>query len=159
MISAEVKARDVMMDAIINEWKLETISTNWPGYWIVQLTRPGHQFMALLVDLESLAGVCRAISQCIDAARDPSSYPGAKTMYVTAASGLPTTASNEGSISVMSEWESIPCLTTNYYSGARGKDSVIRQSLDIEDAMKLCDLYTRIYLDFPGKERWSPRKQ
>jgi len=157
MIPAELEAKDLRFDAFISEWKLEVMSTNWHGYWILQLTHRNNPPLALLIDLDNLAAIVRSVQSCINAARDPNSYPGAKTMYVTAATGLPTQSNDEGAVTVLGEWKSEPFIVLNYFRGGHGEGTIIRQALAVDDAMRLSDLFAVVYNECPHKESWKAR--
>ena len=143
---------------LISDWMLEVMSTNWPGYWIIQLRQEGHHSLALLVHLDNLAGICRAMRSCIDAASNLDVHPQAKTMFVTAASNLPTPSNDMGAVAVMSMWSAEPIIVLSYYRGGHGDGNVIRQGLALDDAMRLSDMFTTIYNQFPDKQAWEPRK-
>jgi hypothetical protein len=40
MIPKEIEADELVVEALISNWKLEVMSTNWRGYWILQRKRP-----------------------------------------------------------------------------------------------------------------------
>lgn len=157
MIPSEIQANELMFDALISDWKLEVMSTNWSGYWIVQLTQQAKNPLVLLIDLDNLAAICQAIRSCIDTARDTKNYPRSKTMYITAASRLPTQTNDEGAITVLSIWESQPVLVINYFRGGHSEDNVIRQGIALLDAIRLSDLFATVYNGFPGKQNWTPK--
>lgn len=152
MIPKEVQANELLIEAPISGWTLQVMSTNWAGYWILQLTRLGHPPLALLMHLDNLSDICRAIRSCIDAASNPENYPRAKTMFVTAASDLPTQVSDKGAVSVMTEWNSDPIMVLSYYRGGHGEGNIIRQVLALDDAMKLSDMFATVYNRFSDKQ-------
>lgn len=157
MIPREIEAHDLLIQAPISGWNLQVMSTNWAGYWIVQLSTKNSPPLALLIHLDNLASICQAMRSCIDTANQPSGYPRATTMLVTAASQLPTSENDKGAISILSEWSAEPIMVLNFYRGGHGKENAIRQALALDDAMKLSDLFASIYNDFQDKQEWKPR--
>ncbi len=158
MIPKEIEAHDLLVEAPISGWKLEVMSTNWPGYWIIQLSQEGSHPLALLIRLDNLAGICCAMRSCIDTANNPEGYSRAKTMFVTAASNLPTPSNDKGAVTVMSEWSAEPIMVLSYYRGGHGEGNVIRQELALDDAMRLSDMFATVYSRFPDKQTWEPRE-
>jgi hypothetical protein len=90
VIPPEIMARDLMFAAPMNGWRLELKSTNWIGYWIVQLTSESHELVEMLITFDHLTAICTGMRACIDVADDPSQYPGATTMLQRVAVDLPT---------------------------------------------------------------------
>lgn len=157
MIPSSVIADELMLAAVINDWRLEVISTNWGGYWIIQLTSENNKPLAMLISFDQLTAICTGIRACIDAADNPSHYPGARTMFQSVAIDLPTQENNQGAISVLSSWEKSPHLVINYYRSRQAGGEVIRQGTSIEDAKELYNLFANIYNRFPAKKTWTPR--
>lgn len=159
MIPRDVEADELLIEVPVSGWTLQYMSTNWPGYWILQLAHHDQPPLALLTDFSHLTAICQAMRSCIDAARNPGHFPRAETMLVTAASELSTPTNDEGAVSVMTEWSSDPVMVISYYRGGRGDGNVIRQALAIDDAMALYNLFATVYNRFPEKRSWKPRMQ
>jgi len=158
VIPKEIQADVTLIEAMISEWRLEVMSTNWSGYWIIQLARKGAQPLALLVHLDQLAAICTGLRMCIDAAKNPSLHPGATTMHRLVAVDLPTQIGNEGAITITSGWDSTPVVMLRYHRDKRSSgDQVIRQGLHADDAMDLYDLIVGVYNKFPMKQSWKAR--
>jgi hypothetical protein len=161
MIPREITANELLIEIIeapTTQWTLQVMSTNWVGYWILQLSHRQQPPFALLIHLDNLAAICRAVRSCIDTAQTPQQFPGAETMFVTAASQLPTQKNEKGAVTVMSDWSSEPFLVLSYYrGGGHGDGNVIRQALTLDDALKISDLFTAVYNEFADKKDWKPR--
>jgi hypothetical protein len=114
----------------------------------------------MLIDLDNLAAVCTGMRACIDAANDPSQYPGAATMFQRVAVDLPTQDNTDGAITILSDWQANdPYLNINYYRnreiGRKGLPP-ITQALSIKDAQRLYNFFASVYNQFPDKEDWTP---
>ena len=158
MIAKEVQGRVLEAEALIDGWRLELISTNWNGYWIIQLSSKGQPTLAMLIHLDQLSAICTGLRLCIDVTRDSSRYPRAKTMYRTVAVDLPTNANNEGAITIISDWTTEPVVLISYYrSNLRVEGNVIKQGLHADDAMRLYDRMAGVYNAFSDKQNWAPR--
>lgn len=159
MIPKEIEAIKRLLEANISGWHLEVLSTNWLGYWIVQLDSKGQRHLALLIDFDNLTAICMGLRQCINAASPGWSGVdgGAKTMFVTCARKLKTSEGNDGAITVISQWESKPIVELRYYRGGTHTRDTVDQALYIEDAMRLSDMLADLYNSFPDKQNWAPR--
>lgn len=158
MIPKDVVANELLIEAEISNWIIQLISTNWSGYWIIQLSN-GKKNLPLLIDLDILAGFCNGLRKCIDAQTNIN-YAAANItdMYEIVASKLSNPFNDEGSISIASKWDSEPYITINYYDNRRDENKItIRQSLVIEDAKKFYDLLVNVYNNFPNKSSWVKR--
>ncbi len=62
MIPPEITAYDLMFAAHINDWRLELKSTNWLGYWIIQLTSESHEVVDMLINFDHLYQVLMIIT-------------------------------------------------------------------------------------------------
>ena len=81
MIPSEITAHDLMFATTMNNWRLELLrSTNWLGYWIIQLTSESHELVDMLINFDHLTAICTGMRACIDVANNPSHYPWATTM-------------------------------------------------------------------------------
>ena len=158
MIPPEVKANELLIEAPISDWILQVMSTNWLGYWILQLVQKGQPQHAILISLDNLVTICEAIRSCIDTAVNSESNSKAKAMFVTAASNLPTQMNDNGAVTVMADWSSDPVIGVSYYGGEHGEGNVIRQALALDDAMRLSDMFATVYNRFPEKKSWKPRE-
>lgn len=159
MIPKEIEANELLIKADISNWLFQLMSTNWAGYWIVQLTN-GDKSLPMLIDLDHLIGFCSGLKKCIDAHKN-SNYVAAKItgMNEIVASKLATPFNDEGSISITSDWESDPFITLNFYNNRKDSNKlVIRQNLYNADAMKFYDLLAGVYNAFPDKSNWEPRQ-
>lgn len=158
MIAKEVQGKVLEVEALIDDWRLQLISTNWNGYWIIQLLSKGQPTLAMLIHFDQFSAICTGLRLCIDAAKDPSQYPRAKTMYRTVAADLPTNANDEGAITIVSDWTTEPVVLINYYrSNLRTEGNVIKQGLHADDAMRLYDRLAIVYNAFDGKQGWTQR--
>ena len=97
-------AHDLRFAALFSDWRLELMSTNWLGYWIIQLTSENHKPLAMLINLDHLTAICTSMRLCIDTANNPSQYPGATTMLQRVAVDLPTQDNTDGAITILSDW-------------------------------------------------------
>jgi hypothetical protein len=159
MIPKEVEADELLIKAQISDWLFQLMSSNWAGYWIVQLSND-EKSLPMLIDLDHLAGFCSGLKKCIDAHKNPN-YVAAKitSMIEIVASKLATPFNDEGSISITSNWESDPFITLNFYNNRNDSNKlVIRQSLHNADAMDFYNLLAGVYNDFPDKSNWEPRR-
>jgi hypothetical protein len=157
MIPREIESEQCLFQATICEWRLEVSSTNWSGYWIVQLAHRKEKPLALLIDLDNLAAICQGLRKCIDVMSTPDLYPRATMMLDTCARELHTPDGSGGAIMVVSEWESTPIVSLRYYRGGHGAGNVIEQSLYVDDAMRLYDMFAQVYDAFPNKQAWTPK--
>jgi len=159
MIPKEVEADELLIKAEISDWLFQLMSTNWTGYWIIQLSN-SEKSLPMLMDLDHLIGFCSGLKKCIDAHKNPN-YVAAKvtSMIEIIASKLATPFNEEGSISITSNWESDPFIALNFYNNLKDSNKlVIRQSLYNADAMKFYDLLAGVYNAFPDKSNWEPRR-
>ena len=156
MIPKDIKADVLLYQALISDWQLQVMSTNWSGYWIIQLISKKQRPLAMLIHLNNLAAICNGLRLCIDAAKNPSKYPGVKTMYQTLARELPTSHNNDGAMSVVSEWKTEPVVLLSYYGGRSRSDGVIKQGLHVDDALEFYNCLSVIYEQFPNKQDWVP---
>jgi hypothetical protein len=159
MIPKKVEADELLIKAKISDWLFQLLSTNWTGYWIVQLSN-SEKSLPILIDLNHLIGFCNGLKKCIDAHSNPN-YVAAKitSMIEIIASNLPTPFNDEGSISITSNWESDPFITLNFYNNQKDSHKlVIRQSLYNADAMDFYNLLAGVYNSFPDKSNWEPRQ-
>jgi hypothetical protein len=160
VIPPDIMARDLMFAAPMNGWRLELKSTNWLGYWIIQLTSESHEVVEMLITFDHLTAICTGMRACIDVADDPSQYPRATTMLQRVAVDLPTQVTQkntDGAISILSGWEEAPYLNINYYRSSNVDSPAITQALSIEDAHGLYNFFANIYNQFPAKKTWAPR--
>ncbi len=158
MIPKEIEANDILVEAIISGWRFEIISTNWLGYWIVQLSSKEGKPLALLIHLDQLASICNGLRTCIDASRNPSRHPGVTNMVQTVAVELPTSVNDEGAMTIFAEWTTDPVIALNYYRDKRASGrAAIRQALHANDAMELYDRIVWVYNKFPNKQSWGRR--
>jgi hypothetical protein len=159
MIPKEIIAYSLLISAPINGWNLEVMTTNWPGYWIFQISHEleNQPSLAMLINLDNLALICQAMRSCIDKAYKPSISSRQETMIVMAASQLPTPENDKGAVTIMSEWASDPTLTIIYYRGGQGDGNRISQSLALDDAMDLSNMLAKVYNSFEDKKNWEPR--
>jgi hypothetical protein len=157
VIPPEITAHDLMFAAHINDWRLELKATNWLGYWIIQLTNESHEGVDMLINFGHLTAICTGMRACIDVASNPSQYPRATTMLQTVAVELPTHENNDGAITILSDWEESPYLNINYYRSRNVESPRITQTISIEDAQGLYNLFANIYSEFPAKKTWTPR--
>jgi hypothetical protein len=159
MIPKEIEADELLIKAEISDWLFQLISSNWSGYWIVQLSND-EKSLPMLIDLDHLVGFCSGLKKCIDAHKNPNYVAGKITsIFEIVASKLATPFSNEGSISITSNWESDPFITLNFYNNRNDSNKlVIRQSLYNADAMKFYDLLAGVYNAFPNKSNWEARQ-
>lgn len=158
MIPKEVEADELLIEADISNWIFQLISTNLTGYWIVQLSN-GEKSLPILIDLNHLIGFCAGLKKCIDAHNNPT-YLATKmtSIYEIVASKLSTPFNDEGSISIIANWESDPFITLNFYGNRKDSDKlVVRQSLYNPDAIKFYNLLAGVYNNFPNKHTWAPK--
>lgn len=158
VIPKEITANELLIDTEISNWLFQLMTTNFLGYWILQLSKDS-KCLALLLDLESFNGFCTALKKCIDGPSN-STYSAAQisNMYEIAASELSNPFNDDGAISILSNWESDPYITLNFYNNSEGVNKlVIRQSLYIPDAMQLYNLLASVYNNFPDKLTWTPK--
>ncbi len=158
MIPKEVTANELLIEAEISNWIFQLMSTNWSGYWIIQLSN-GEKNLPLLIDLDILARFCSGLRKCIDAQTNIN-YAAANItdMYEIVASKLSNPFNDEGSISITSQWGSEPFITLNYYDNRIDENKLtIRQSLISQDAKKFYDLLANVYNAFPNNSSWSKR--
>jgi hypothetical protein len=158
MIPKEVTANELLIEAEISNWIFQLMSTNWSGYWIIQLSN-GEKNLPLLIDLDVLARFCSGLRKCIDAQTNIN-YAAANItdMYEIVASKLSNPFNDEGSISITSQWDSEPFIMVNYYDNRIDENKLtIRQSLISQDAKKFYDLLANVYNAFPNKSSWSKR--
>jgi hypothetical protein len=158
MIPKEATANELLIEAEISNWIFQLMSTNWSGYWIIQLSN-GEKNLPLLIDLDVLARFCSGLRKCIDAQTNIN-YAAANItdMYEIVASKLSNPFNDEGSISITSQWDSEPFITVNYYDNRIDENRLtIRQSLISQDAKKFYDLLANVYNAFPNKSSWSKR--
>ena len=158
MIPKEVEANELLIEAEISDWLFQLMSTNWPGYWMVQLSN-GQKSLPMLIDLDNLVGFCSGLKNCIDAHKNEN-YKAANvtSMYEIVASKLSNPFNDEGSISITSDWESTPHITVNYYDNRNDENKLtIRQYLINEDAKNFYDLLAAIYNAFPNKSSWEKK--
>ena len=66
MIPKEIEPVDLLIKVEIEEWKFELISTNWSGYWLVNLSNFKKEFLSFLIDLEVLIAFCNSLKKCIN---------------------------------------------------------------------------------------------
>jgi hypothetical protein len=159
MIPIEIKPNELLIKAEISNWLFQLMTTNWSGYWIIQLSS-GQKKFPILIDLDHLIKICSGLKKCIDAQKNPL-YEVAKitSMHEIVASKLATPFNDDGSISISSNWESEPIITMNFYNNQKDSDQpIIRQSLYQSDAMKFYDLLAGVYNSFPNKSDWKARK-
>jgi len=159
VIPSEIMAHDLRFAALFSDWRLELMSTNWLGYWIIQLTSENHKPLAMLINLDHLTAICTSMRLCIDTANNPSQYPGATTMLQRVAVDLPTQDNTDGAITILSDWQERPYLNINYYRHRKvGRERArITQAFSIEDAERLYNFFATVYNQFPEKGAWTPR--
>jgi hypothetical protein len=158
MIPKDLEANELLVEALISKWRLELLSTNWPGYWLVQLSSEGQDPLALLIDLDQFSNFCQALRRCIDAASKISPIPRGTQMLQTAATELPTQTTGSGAITVLADWETEPLIVLSYYRGGPSPSrNTIRQMLHANDAMDLYDLLAAVYNNCPNKQSWEKR--
>jgi hypothetical protein len=51
LVIPPITARNLMFAAHMNDWRLELKSTNWLGYWIIQLRSESHELVDMLIQL------------------------------------------------------------------------------------------------------------
>lgn len=158
MIPKEIEADVLLVEAVISEWRLQIISTDWPGYWIVQLSSKEGEPLALFIHLDQLASICIGFRACIDASTNPSRHIGVTNMVQMVATELPTSVSDEGAITIFAEWATDPIITLNFYRGKKSStQAAIKQVLHANDAMVLYDHIASVYNKFPNKQSWERR--
>lgn len=134
------------------------MSTNWSGYWIIQLSADGEARLALLINLDQLAAICTGLRACIDASLEPARHAGVTSMLQSVAASVPTQVNDKGAMAIHADWSGDPTVSLNYYRGTlRSDGGVIRQTLHAADAMKLYNFVATIYSDFPNKKTWKER--
>ena len=156
VIPKEIAAQDIEITAPISGWLLQFMSTNWSGYWILQLTKEQQNPVAMLLNLDHLTNICIGMRKAIDAALNPESFPHVTMMNVKIADNILTNLSDSGSITVISEWNCDKIATINYYPST-DRIGIVRQTLYIADAMELCDMFSCVYNKFPDKHTWIPK--
>ncbi len=129
----ETDATDV--ESLISDWHFEMMTTSWPGYWIVQLTKKGASPLAMLLNLNELGNFCAGLRECVKAAQSKQPKPAPQAMARLVAENLPTPSNDEGAIQILADWASTPTVAICFYGNRRvsGKE-VIRQNLHAADA-------------------------
>ncbi|MEI8064047.1 MAG: hypothetical protein WCH84_08280, partial [Verrucomicrobiota bacterium] len=91
MIPKEIGAIQGLFETNISDWRLELMTTNWVGYWMLQLSNKKQKPLAFLIDLDNLAAVCQGLRKCIDATKSSDfNLPRTSTIIITCASQLHT---------------------------------------------------------------------
>jgi len=123
MIPKEIEPVDLLIKVEIEEWKFELISTNWSGYWLVNLSNSKKDLVSVLIDLDELIAFCNSLKKCINASKN-ADYKAAEifNLYEIVASGLPTPFNDEGAISILADWQENPVITLNFYNNREKPD-------------------------------------
>lgn len=159
MIPKEIEPVDLLIKVEIEEWKFELISTNWSGYWLVNLSNFKKEFLSFLINLDELIALCNSLKKCINAPKN-ADYKAAEifNLYEIVASGLPTPFNDEGAISILSDWQENPAITLNFYNNREKPDQLTaRQSLMLDDAMEFFNLIAQVYNKFQDKHTWKSK--
>jgi hypothetical protein len=159
MIPKEIEPVDLLIKVEIDEWKFELISTNWSGYWLVNLSNTKKDLVSVLIDLDELIAFCNSLKKCINASKN-ADYKAAEifNLYEIVASGLPTPFNDEGAISILADWQENPVITLNFYNNREKPDELTaRQSLKLDDAMEFFNLIAQVYNKFQDKHTWKPK--
>lgn len=159
MIPKEIEPVDLLIKVEIDEWKFELISTNWSGYWLVNLSNSKKDLVSVLIDLDELIAFCNSLKKCINASKN-ADYKAAEifNLYEIVASGLPTPFNDKGAISILADWQENLVITLNFYNHReKPEELTARLSLMLDDAMEFFNLIAQVYNKFQDKHTWKPK--
>ena len=158
MIPPAIETDVTEIEALISDWRFEMMTTSWPGYWIVQLSKKDASPLAMLLNLNGLENFCVGLRECINAAQTKLSKSAPHSMARLIAENLPTQSNDEGAIQIIADWGSTPSVAICFYRNrtVSGKE-VIRQYLDASDAAEYFGHFEKAVDRMPNRQSWVPR--